>query len=180
MSKHIHSQIHTKTNTNPAWGQNQIKPMSRGRQISSKANVSRLNNSLKVYVHTRIHDRIHTFTHTCARSYICIHTYIHAYISIHACIHSYIHMHSFMYTFIYSYMHAYSHTYIHVHIYVLIKNADTNDEIEPSPDERRNAQANLLGQNREGTIFDSKTGQPISHDRIQGPQDDMCYKEASR
>ena len=104
-------------------------------------------------------------------------------------------MHSFMHTyaFIHAYIHIFIYACIHIFIYACIgppiytythmrtnKNADANDEIEPSPDERRNAQANLLGQNREGTIFDSKTGQPISHDRIQGPQDDMCYKEASR
>ena len=36
------------------------------------------------------------------------------------------------------------------------KNADTNDEIGPSSDGRRNAQANLLGQNQEEIICDPK------------------------
>jgi hypothetical protein len=106
--------------------------MSRGRQISSKANVSRLNNSLKIYVHTRMHDRIHTFTHTCARSYICIHTCIHAYISIHTYIHTFMHTYAFINAYIHIFIYAcigpsiYTYTHMRTN-----KNADANDEIGP-------------------------------------------------
>ena len=123
---------YTKTNTNPAWGQNQIKLRSRGRQISSnakcpevdksppntkcpevdkspqKANVLRLN---------KLPQNLYLYIHTWSHSYIYVRTFIHMY----SYMHTYIHMHSLMHTFIHSYRHTYSHPYIHMHTYILIK-----------------------------------------------------------